>query len=96
MQDFSNLVKIFIPTDAVTIDQFVTRLANLAALIAGIVAFFYLVYAGFMYLTAGGRPEQTQKALRAILDVIIGIVVISAAYNIVRFVTSAIAGFLSQ
>ena len=57
-------------------------------IIAGVVAFFYLIYSGFIYLTAGGNPDAAKKGQQGILNAIIGLVIIVLAYSIVRGVVS--------
>ena len=57
-------------------------------LIAGVVAFFYLIYSGFTYLTAGGNPESAKKGQQGIINAIIGLVIIFLAFAIVRAVVS--------
>jgi len=57
-------------------------------LIAGVVAFFYLIWAGFTYLTAGGNPDAAKKGQQGIINAIIGIVIIALAFAITRAVIS--------
>lgn len=56
--------------------------------IAGVVAFFYLIYSGFLYLTAAGNPDAAKKGQQGIINAIIGLVIIFLAFAIVRAVTS--------
>ena len=56
--------------------------------IAGIVAFFYLLYSGFIYLTAGGNPDAAKKGQQGILNAIIGLVIIALAYGIIAAITT--------
>jgi|SRR3989344_650213 len=53
--------------------------------IAAIIAFVYLVLNGINYITAGGDAEKATKARTGILNAIIGIVVVSLAFMIMRF-----------
>ena len=50
------------------------------------IAVIYLVYGGVMYITAGGNPDQATKARTAIINAVIGIVIVLAAYVIVTWV----------
>ncbi len=45
------------------------------------------LYAGFLWMTAGGNDEQISKARRLILDGAIGLAVVLAAYSITIFVS---------
>jgi len=61
---------------AITVIQYILA-------IAGLVAVVYLIIGGFNYITAGGNEENTKKATKTLLNAIIGLVVIFAAYAIV-------------
>lgn len=54
-------------------------------LIAGIVAVFVLIWNGWKYLTAGGDTKKTQEARQGIINAVIGIIIIMAAFLIVGF-----------
>lgn len=68
--------------------EILTNITNIIFLVAGIVAFIYLLYSGFVYLTAGGNPDAAKKGQQGLLNAIIGLVIIFLAYGIVRFVTN--------
>jgi len=78
----NNLIPIIIPKAGI----------NLILLIAGILAVIYLIYAGVLYITAGGDTGKADKGRTGIVNAIIGLVIISAAYLLVRFVGGAISG----
>lgn len=64
----------------------VIRIVDFVLLIAGIVAFFYVLYGGFMYLTAGPDPANADKGRKTIFNALIGIILISISYALVTFV----------
>ena len=49
-----------------------------------------LVVAGFKYMTSGGNASKRQEANKMFTKVIIGIVVVVAAWLIVRLITSTL------
>ncbi len=53
-------------------------------LIAGVLAVIYLLYSGIQYITSAGNPEKAKGARQGIINAVIGIVVIIAAFFIVR------------
>lgn len=55
----------------------------LVFMIAGIVAFIYIVYSGFIFITAAGNPDATKKGTQGIVNGIIGLVIVFSAYGIV-------------
>ena len=56
----------------------------------GIVLLGYLLYAGFLWMTAGGDEENVKKAKDMIKNAIIGLVIIVAAFAISSFVLQAL------
>lgn len=66
------------------------RVINYILGAAGLVAVIYLIIGGFNYITAGGNEEQNKKATKTLLNAVIGLVVIFAAYAIVVTVQNAI------
>ena len=57
-------------------------------LIAGILAVLYLLWSGVQYITAGGNADKVKAARQGIINAVIGIVVIMAAFFIIRIATS--------
>ena len=63
--------------------------ANVIRSVLGIVGTLFLclmVYAGFLWMTAGGNEENTKKAKSLIFAAVIGLVIVLAAYSITIFV----------
>lgn len=50
-----------------------------------IVAIGVMVYAGFLYTTSAGSPEQTKKALNLIRDAVIGLIAFGAMYILLNW-----------
>ncbi len=59
-------------------------------IIAGALAVIYLIYGGILYITAGGDAEKATKGRTALINAVIGIVIIALAYVIVTWVGNAI------
>ena len=57
---------------------------------AGIVAVGILVIGGFWYITSAGNEEQAEKGKKAIINGIIGLVVVTVAYAIVTIISSTL------
>lgn len=86
----ANQVKIAI-TGTQNLNQILSMLVNWVAIIAGLVAFFYLVYSGFLYLTAAGNAEQAKKGGQGIINAIIGIIVIALSWGLVTALKGGIS-----
>ena len=77
---------------ASSLSELFTKASNIIALVAGALAFVYLVYSGIMYLTAGGNPDAAKKGQQGILNAIIGLVIIVAAWAIINAVVGSLSG----
>lgn len=52
----------------------------------GIIFLILTVYAGFLWMTAQGNSGQVEKAKDLLINAIIGLVIVSAAYSITMFI----------
>lgn len=66
------------------------RVINVLLGIAGLVAVIFLIVGGFRYITAGGNEEAAESGKKAIVNAIIGIVIIILSFVIVRVVANAV------
>lgn len=58
--------------------------------LVGVIFLVLMVYAGFLWMTAGGKPDNVQKAKDLMIRAVIGIIIISAAYAITDFIFDAL------
>lgn len=58
----------------------------------GVVLLVMLIYAGFLWMTAGGNMETVKKAQQQIKNAIIGLIIIAASYAITNFVLQSFSG----
>jgi len=56
----------------------------------GVVFMLLALYAGFLWMTAGGNEDQVTKARKWLMNAVIGLIIIFAAYAISAFVVDAI------
>jgi hypothetical protein len=61
------------------------RAVNLLLILAGIAAVGYLIYSGILYITSAGDADKAKKARGGIINAVIGVIVIAAAYYLVKF-----------
>lgn len=57
-----------------------------AAYFAGAAALFYLIYAGILYISAGGDEEKASQGKKALTYAAIGIVIVLLAVVIVNWI----------
>ncbi|EKD48110.1 MAG: hypothetical protein ACD_65C00121G0001, partial [uncultured bacterium] len=60
-------------TKATSAREFILNVTNFALSFLGIVAVIIIIYGGFLYVTAGGKEEQTEKGKKSVMYAVIGI-----------------------
>lgn len=68
----------------------VTRIINVTLGLLGIIATVLILYAGFLWMTAGGNDEKVDKAKSILTASVIGLIIILSAYAISRYVLSSL------
>jgi hypothetical protein len=71
------------------ISKYAQTAVNVILLVAGVVAILYLLWSGIQYITSAGNPEKAKAARAGIINAVIGIIIIVAAYYIIRFAVGA-------
>ncbi len=64
------------------------RIINIVLGLLGIIFFVYVVWAGFIWMTAGGEAGKIEKAQKMLVQGTIGLVIMLAAYAISNFAVS--------
>jgi lysylphosphatidylglycerol synthetase-like protein (DUF2156 family) len=67
-------------------NHLVEVVVNILSVIVGVVAVIMIIYAGFRYVSSGGREDAVKGAKNTILYAIIGLVIVALAQIIVHFV----------
>lgn len=76
-----------------SIEELLTAILNIIIVLAMPVIVFFIIYAGFLYVTAGGKPEQVKQATQALTYAIIGGVLIIGAVAIATIVKNLVGSF---
>ena len=58
--------------------------------VVGFLAVIYLIYGGVLYITAGGDAEKATKGRTALINAVIGIVIVLLALVIVGYVQTIV------
>lgn len=69
-----------------------SSIINIVLVIAGFLAIIYLIFSGIRYITSAGNADQAKAARQGIINAVIGIAVVVAAFVIVRLVAQATGG----
>lgn len=68
----------------------VTRWVNGFLSVFGIVSTYYLITAGFNWMTSGGNAEKIDAAKRTIKWVVLGVFIAIISYSLMRFIFQAL------
>jgi hypothetical protein len=66
------------------------NILDMALRITGIVAVFYIIYGGFIFITAQGDPQRAGQGREAITRALIGVVIAIAASAAVSFIVAGL------
>lgn len=75
-----------------TLDSLAGDIIRLALSVLGTIFVVFIIYAGFLWLTAAGNEQRVEKAKKILFESIIGLVIVIAAYAITYFIVSAFKG----
>lgn len=64
----------------------ISRLLNIALMIAGIMVFVYLVWGGIQWITSGGDSSKTEEARSRITAALVGLAIVAAAWAVMLLV----------
>lgn len=79
-----------IPTSNPDLTVTIGRMLAFVLGFTGTIFFILILYAGFMWMTAGGNQENIGKAQSILKNAIIGLVIVLSAYAITRFIGGAL------
>lgn len=68
----------------ITLPGIISTAIKLVLVVAALIAFFYLVWGGIKWITSGGDKEQTAKAQGTITAALVGLVIVFAAWAIIK------------
>lgn len=74
-----------------TPDTIKTDVINWVSATAGVIAFIFVIYGGFQYLTSGGNSEQAKKGGQTFVNAFLGLVIVVLAYGITTYVISILS-----
>ena len=72
------------------VPEIVGNIINAALSLIGVLLLVYLIYAGFLWMTAGGDTEKVKKATAMIRNSIVGILIITLSFVLANAVLDAL------
>ncbi len=77
---------------SVSLMTLIGRIINVIFGFLGVILLGYILYAGYLWMTAQGDPKQVQTAKDTIRNAIIGLVIFASSFAIVSFILAQLAG----
>ncbi len=82
--------------DVIQPGELVQRIVFIFFSVLGLIAVVLVIYAGFLWLTAGGEESKAKQGTTLMFQAVVGLIIILAAYMLTYFVlymlTTAISG----
>ena len=85
-------IKLDNPINVNTVPEFILKVVDIVKIIAIPVITFFIIYSGFLFVTAQGNKEQLSKAKKSILWTVVGTAIILGA----SILANAIQGTIVQ
>jgi hypothetical protein len=76
-----------------TLEELLVAILNIIMVLMVPVIVFFIIYAGFLYVTARGNAEQVKKATTALTYAVIGAVLILGSVAISEIIKNTVAEF---
>lgn len=73
-----------------TIAQVVALIFNVIIQLSAAIFLVMLLFGGFTYLTAGANEESTEKAKKIMINSVVGLIIVTAAYGVGRWILNAL------
>lgn len=73
-------------SDVLQPGQLVQRIVFIFFGLLGIIAVVLMIYAGFLWLTAGGEENKAKQGTTLMFQAVVGLIIILAAYTVTYFV----------
>ena len=82
-------------SDFPDLQSLVVAIINIIIIIATPIVIFFIIFAGFSYVTARGNPAKIQEATRSLTYAVIGGVLIIGAFAIAEIIKNLVNSFAS-
>ncbi|GAB4141966.1 MAG: hypothetical protein Fur0024_4350 [Patescibacteria group bacterium] len=74
------------------IEETLPKYFELMLIVVGLLAVVYIIYGGILYITSGGDDGKAKTARKAVVNAIIGLVIVLLSFAIYRGVISIVTG----
>ena len=94
-QPASQPVQLQNPLKISSLEELLVAILNIIVVLAIPIVVFFIIYSGFLYVTARGNAAQVEQATRALTYAIIGGVLIIGAVAIAQIVKNLVGAFVA-
>jgi hypothetical protein len=84
------------PLQVETIEGLLRAIIAVVLVFAVPIIIFFIIYAGFLYVTARGNEQQVQQATRALLYALVGGLLILGAYVLIDIIANLVASIAAN
>lgn len=82
------------PLEVDSLTELLEALLGIVIVLATPVVVFFIIYSGFLYVTARGNAEQVKQANRSLTYAIIGGVIVIGAFAVAQIVKNLVDSFI--
>ena len=75
-----------------SLEVVIGNVINVVLSFLGVFLLAYFLYAGFLWMTAGGDKDKVEKAKKIMMNAVIGLIIIVLSYAITDYVLAKLAG----
>lgn len=72
------------------VPKLIGNIINIVLGLLGIVLLVLIIYSGILWMTAGGKPDQVDKAKDQLKNAVIGLAIVVSAYALSRFIIDSL------
>ncbi len=76
-----------------SVSQIAGKIIQVIISLLGVISLCMFIFAGFTWLTAGGRPDAVKKGRETMIWAVAGLAVVFSSYIILKFVFKILSGF---
>ena len=80
-------------SEITSIEMLIVEILNFVVIVATPIVVLFIIYSGFMYVSARGNVEQTKKATTSLTYAIIGGILIIGAVTLSAIITNVVDSF---
>ena len=78
------------PIGANSIQEFIKAILDIVVTLGTPIVVFFIIYAGFLFVIAQGKPEKLQKAKDTLLYTVIGAAILLGAWGISQIIKNTV------